>query len=63
MDINGVGPLEDVITLVPDRKGLEPPSVVCTCGWSFGPNSNLLHLGRQAKNHSIDTGHKMRGKE
>ncbi len=36
------------------------PSVVCSCGWVYGPNSSLLTLGRHAKNHSMETGHQLR---
>lgn len=52
---------DDVITLVGDLRGDEPPKVVCTCNWERGPHADLMKLGMLAKNHSMDTGHKLRG--
>lgn len=40
-----------------------PPVIRCTCGWAVGPESNLLTLGRAAKQHEIETGHLRRSHE
>lgn len=51
---------DDVITLKGHLSGSEPPTVVCTCGWSYGPSADLMKLGMKAKNHALDMGHKFR---
>lgn len=42
------------ITLKGDLRSEDPPKIICTCGWETEVNSNLLILGRAAKQHEID---------
>jgi hypothetical protein len=51
------------IVLVDDKKNMEPPTVVCGCGWSFGPSNRLSMLKTKAFNHKMDTGHKIGDKK
>lgn len=51
---------EDFVYLDGNIRTGEDPVVACTCGWHYGPASNLYVLGTKGKEHSEETGHKMR---
>lgn len=57
---NSYNPRPHVITLEGDLRGDVPPSVMCTCKWSYGPSTKLMELGVAAKEHSELTGHQLR---
>lgn len=49
-----------IITLQNNRRAGLPPNAICECGWMSEPNESLTQLGREAKRHSVQTGHKLR---
>lgn len=51
---------EHEISLKPNPIKGKPPIVSCTCLWAESATS-LWGLGMKAKNHSMETGHKLRG--
>lgn len=51
-------PNEDYISIEGHVRGDPPPSVVCTCGWKFGPKP-LIIMVFEAKEHSRQTGHRL----
>lgn len=63
VDENFTVPRQEIIRLDRDFHTDNPPYAVCTCGWKTEPNELIMELGKQAQEHAIKTGHKLRGTE
>lgn len=46
-----------------DPKVNEPMWAQCTCTWIYNEGTDLLQIGKEAKKHSIESGHTLRGVE